>query len=121
MRLSILAGLTVLLVASSASAWERGDQMLWACKGEGPEPENAILGKVTCAAYLSGFLDSHSLAVGLGDSRKQMNFCLPPAGISNDQAMRVVIKWLEAHPEELHESSRMLVLLALRDAFPCKP
>jgi hypothetical protein len=117
---AFLVGLGM-LVATTASAapWERGDQMLWACKGEGPEPENALFGQITCVAYLSGFLDSHSIAVSLGDSREEVNFCLPAAGISNDQAKRIVIKWLESHPSQLHHSSRMLVLSALREALPC--
>jgi hypothetical protein len=118
MRTLILAALGVALLAPSAIAFgERGDEMLWACKGEGPEP--AIVGKLLCAVYLNGFLDSHSIAMGLGDSRKETNFCLPASGISNDQAVRVVVQWLEAHPADLHKSGRTLVLLALRDAFPC--
>jgi hypothetical protein len=43
----------------------------------------------------------------------------PWHGISNDQAVRIVVKWLNKHPEDLHQTARVTVLVALRNAFPC--
>lgn len=47
-------------------------------------------------------------------------FCTPPEGISNGQAVRIVNKYLQEHPEQLHEEEYFLVIKALREAFPCK-
>jgi hypothetical protein len=46
--------------------------------------------------------------------------CLPESGISNGQAAKVAIKYLNEHPEQLHVAGSGLAFLALMDAFPCK-
>lgn len=66
--------------------------------------------------YLAGFNEA---AVLIGTSTSLGLYCLPPAGIENDQLVRVVKKYLDEHPEDLHETARVLILLALRGAFPC--
>ena len=76
-----------------------------------------------CSGYLSGFLDGYVLGAGfdklaLGSSHPL--FCLPDGGIAGDQDDRIVVKWLREHPERLHEPARILVMIALREAFPCK-
>jgi hypothetical protein len=45
-------------------------------------------------------------------------FCVP-AGITNEQSVRIVLKYLRDHPEELHERSTVLAFRALQAAFPC--
>jgi hypothetical protein len=49
-----------------------------------------------------------------------MYFCLPPQS-NTGQWMRVVVKYLQAHPEQLHEEDIGLVSLAFTNAFPCLP
>ena len=66
--------------------------------------------------YLAGFNDA---ALLLNSVVSHGIYCLPPAGIVNDQMVRVVKKYLDEHPEELHQSARILILFALREAFPC--
>jgi len=48
----------------------------------------------------------------------KFRFCAPDE-ISATQAGRVVIKFLEEHPEELHRDFRFLALAALRNQWPC--
>jgi hypothetical protein len=99
----------------SAQAQSPAINLLRQC--EGREPTGAPeLGVLACAAYLNGFLDMHGLAEGLG---ARPAFCLPPAGIENEQAVRVFIQWATMHPEQLHESARVSVLVAMARAFPC--
>lgn len=45
--------------------------------------------------------------------------CLPPS-ITNFQAVRVVVKYIDARPARLHESFKVLAGEALRAAWPCK-
>ena len=45
--------------------------------------------------------------------------CVPEA-VAVEQATRVVIRYLEEHPERLHESDVSLLIRALQDAFPCE-
>ncbi|WP_410734065.1 hypothetical protein [Bradyrhizobium sp. sBnM-33] len=34
--------------------------------------------------------------------------------------MMIAVKYMESHPEELHEDFRYLSIIALRQAWPCK-
>ncbi|WP_354097554.1 Rap1a/Tai family immunity protein [Bradyrhizobium sp. S3.2.12] len=49
---------------------------------------------------------------------KRGRFCAPK-GIPHMQAHRVVVSWLERHPERLHLSFQGLVMEALMEAWPC--
>jgi len=48
-------------------------------------------------------------------------FCLPTGGIQNSQAVRVIVKYLKEHPEQLHEQEGSLAIIAFIQAFPCPP
>jgi hypothetical protein len=47
------------------------------------------------------------------------SYCLPQ-GLPNEQEVRVVVTYLQSHPERLQEEGRTLALDALHEAFPCK-
>ena len=47
------------------------------------------------------------------------NLCLPQ-GLTNNQAVAVVIKYIEARPERMHENFGKLAVEALSAAWPCK-
>jgi hypothetical protein len=44
--------------------------------------------------------------------------CLPPRATAGELA-RAVVNYLNAHPDELHEYSQVLVFHALENAYPC--
>lgn len=110
----VLFGVLWLAFSGSLTAQHRGDQFLWMCKGQAADQTTAELEQLS---YLTGLVDT--LAAWRSISPQSALVCLPEAGISGDQATRIVVKWLEEHPKQLHETSRILSLLALRDAFPC--
>lgn len=80
-------------------------------------PEEATL-SIFCLGYVSGFLDANSLATA--QSAGQPGICTPQRGISNDQAIRVFVKYLRENPRVLHESGRMSLYIALAKTFPCQ-
>ena len=45
--------------------------------------------------------------------------CLPPS-VTNFQAVRVVVKYIDARPERLHENFKALAGEALRAVWPCR-
>lgn len=47
-------------------------------------------------------------------------FCVPP-GVTNLQHVRVVVSYLERHPQEQHNHLSLLTILAHMEAFPCTP
>jgi len=49
----------------------------------------------------------------------RVRFC-PPKMATRDQALRVVVKYLDSNPDKLHEVFTGLVIVALQQAWPCK-
>lgn len=43
-----------------------------------------------------------------------------PKGVTSAQAVRVVVNYLQAHPQDLHQPFRILAMTALSQAWPCK-
>jgi len=70
-----------------------------------------------CLGYITG-VNSTSEAI-LTHFKFPLLYCLPK-GIDNIQLVRVIVKYLENHPEELPNKSTLLVLAALKEAFPCE-
>lgn len=67
-----------------------------------------------CVGLIYGVLDT--LAV-LETNKKRKTLCAK--GVSFRQAVMVVEKYLDDHPEKLHWSGASLVLAAMWTAFPC--
>jgi hypothetical protein len=57
--------------------------------------------------------------IEMGARIPQRDVCWPK-GVTVFQAVRVVTKWLNDHPEDLHNTARVEVMKALMAAFPCK-
>jgi hypothetical protein len=43
-----------------------------------------------------------------------------PKGVTNEQTLRVVVRYIDQQPARLHESFRGLATEALRQTWPCK-
>ena len=76
-----------------------------------------------CLGRLRGTVDGLDLARATYSSleKKQLPalYCPPEQGVTNDQSVRIVVKYLKDHPESLHMAESTLVILAMVDAFPC--
>ncbi len=94
------------------------EQLLAYCESAGKPEMEADIKLTICMSYLMGVLDAHEVIAGLHPSARMM--CPPDNGVSNDQARRIVVKWLANHPEYLHLPSRATSLKAMAEAFPCK-
>ncbi len=65
----------------------------------------------TCLTYVTGVFDTLQL----------LQAVCAPAGVTNDQASRVVLKFLRDNPQRLHEHRVVLTVEALVRACPCPP
>jgi Ssp1 endopeptidase immunity protein Rap1a len=84
-----------------------------ATQNEKLDPQTA-----TVASYCNGVI--YALA-SVSDrlSNPLERSCVP--AISMGQTMRVVVKFLDDHPERLHENFVQLTLEAFHQAWPCPP
>ena len=69
-----------------------------------------------CIGYITGVSDT---LTGLRSALRNLAPCYS-TGVTNEQTIRIVIKYLEEHQKDLHEPAGEHVLLALREAFPCE-
>ena len=73
-----------------------------------------------CLGYVQGVHQLNRACNFLLERKKQPIFCSPHGKITNNQAVRIITKYLKEHPEQLHEEEIFLVIKAFGIAFPCK-
>ena len=80
------------------------------------------LGLSECLGYIRGALDVFSAwkqIEGKSTVPGVRGMCVPDS-VSTGQAAKVVMKWLDEHPEKLHFNGETVILMSCREAFPCK-
>jgi Rap1a immunity proteins len=107
-----VAILLALTMPASAQETTTANQMLPGCKGL---LDNRMTSGVSvyqqgrCGGYVA------SLVYGAGGK----DFC-QPKGVTNNQVVAVVVKYIEARPERMHEPFGDLAFEGLTAAWPCK-
>jgi len=104
-------------IAAEVYAFIDGNDLLETCEAYLSDTDNAEKGN-QCFGYIQGLEDAQTLFV----SSKHMKaiWCIPKKNITATQLVRVVTKYLQEHPEELHLSGASTAGVALIDAFPCE-
>lgn len=114
----------MVLAAATARAQQfkidTGNDFLRECSGKtegSPKTtEEAIITSI-CSAYVAGFQSGILFSQALSGIK---TICLPKQGIEHGQSLRIVVKWMNGHPETLHQSTDGLILQSLVAAFQCQ-
>jgi hypothetical protein len=121
-RIGFVAGALTFLPCAYAT--DSGNELLDSCTltvrfadGERRLSEAEQAKNVYCIGYIRGYTESLALSEAMGAKK---NVCMPKDGVETGQLARVLVKYLRANPEKLHERGRALVYVALAEAFPCK-
>ena len=115
---TLIAALFFFLIFSGKSQAENlsGVEILPKCK-----EATAGFNGGRCAGFIEGVISGMFIA-GINETAEQTHmrqgYCLPEEA-TNGQNRTVFVKYLEDHPEELHEPAALLLIKALRKAFPC--
>jgi Rap1a immunity proteins len=115
----VVAALLLVLAANASPALAQGKtgfDLLREC--EGRVTEVRAVGEILCAAYVQGVVDAYGFVSGWLRPEHH-HICLPAGGIENEQATRVITRWLQSHAADLYLPARLHVIVALRQAFPC--
>lgn len=99
------------MTALPDSARSSSERWMEVCKDEDSWAYVSCLDQVRVAA--------ETLAYGTGLYKGDDRWC-PPDEVKFTQVAKIVKKWLENHPERLHQTLAGAVDLALTDAFPCR-
>lgn len=130
MRMSVaLSAIVITLIGGvsmcvSAAEAIDGNVLLRACSLATPDKNDGTQ-TVTQAVelgYCLGVLEGVRITMMLQKAQLPQGYriCFPePRGIRNEQAVRIIVKYLNEHPADLHRSPTLLTLLAYRDAYPC--
>jgi hypothetical protein len=73
-----------------------------------------------CAGTIDGLAyEASMLKLSSASAPHAEVFCIPKE-IKINQQIRVVVKYIDARPERMHERFALLALLALIEAWPCQ-
>jgi len=78
-----------------------------------------------CAGFVGGVMEAQTMWEvweGKGTALRKnpdLSFCLPER-VTNDQIIKIFVKHLDDHPEELHKPAALILVQSLRGTFPCK-
>lgn len=77
-----------------------------------------------CIGYIRGVLDEIWMQQNLPDDMGVKNVGRPKICISDDisnaQAVKIALKYLNDNPAKLHLAANYLIRLSMEEAFPCK-
>jgi hypothetical protein len=119
---ALVAGL--ILFSSNIALADGNDLLSWCSSALLPMEEKVKLsgadhiGIGLCLGFMQGITTANMTYHAM--TGKEVLFCLPDEGISNEQAARIVVKYLKDHPEKLHEMEAFIAFDAFRKTFPCK-
>ena len=109
--LAIAFAATSTTVASQGSmSLETGGGLLFECRTDGGSRRNSNFVEGLCYGLLVGYDNYHNLFGGTV-------YCRP--AITRMQMVAVFLKFLQDNPEEWHQSSTTLFLVAMGRAYPC--
>jgi hypothetical protein len=112
-RYAVAILLVALTMPASAQDSNSANFFLPGCKGwldeKNPFDPSEALSQGLCAGFVGGLL------FGIGG-----NYFCPPDRVTRNQAVAVVVKYIEARPERMHEPFGLLAAEALIAAWPCK-
>lgn len=112
-----LAFLLVLLVlphsAKAADTAIVGHELMARCEGT---PELMKADQLYCKGYLEAVEDMTTDAKTHSDSAA---FCVPPAGVTDEQLRQAFISWGKANVSELRQSALKAAMAALIATYPC--
>jgi hypothetical protein len=72
-----------------------------------------------CIGFVDGFQQFEQLTDIARKAPQNSRLICIPDGVTNGQSVKVVVRYLDQHPEALHKFAGLLVFEALTDAFPC--
>ena len=115
----ITAALSGALVSNGVMA--DGTRLLMECQAAIRVMDNLEVEGVNAGVCIGTIQTVEEMVAMLGkEVPRDMAICLPPNGVTGGQAIRIVAKYLENNPKQLHFPSALLTSIALSDAFPCK-
>jgi hypothetical protein len=115
-RLCVTAICFYVLMTSQCGAFDTGNDIREPCRAALLKPVR-VGSSVTKSQFCIGFVQAILNIRPRLD--KQSNFC-PPNETTTEQAARVMLKFLDDHPEEAHLRPEFTAVRAFQTMWPCR-
>ena len=114
-------GLAGLMVSGSATA-ANGNKLLEECQAyiRADETNKLDDDDLMGIGHCLGFVEGVYMTLQIKSLSLPVKPCFPENGLMNGQSARIFVKYLKAHPEDLHKDATYLLNRAYDKAFPCK-
>jgi hypothetical protein len=116
-----LIGLVLLVAAAGRGyAFDNGREFIKECEAGATKPFSQLTAEEkqfgeSCATYIRGFVGG----IRVGEFRTGVRMICSPSGVEVLEAMRIALKWMDGHKDELDHPAVELIFRSLVDAFPC--
>ena len=104
--------------SQSTEAAGTGMSLLTACR-DAEDGKPITVESAGCASYTMGSVDASRFYAALYDRELPFRVFCAPENVTPLQYVKIVVKFLRDHPEQLHRSQQLLTQDALHAAFPC--
>jgi|SRR6185436_14254954 hypothetical protein len=108
---SLLVALTALAMSSAADKVNPEVASLWFDRCSRPD----LGSQAACTSFIFGVNELHTLL----RLHKKMELYCPTGDVTVADIRAIAMKYMQQHPEDLHKAFVVLVLEALREAYPC--
>ena len=115
----------VIPLALAAPQSGTGHELYQNCKesikasGRNIPPGTDMLSVGLCLGLIEGVKNTIAI-LQTGMSARDTQVCWPESGLTNGQGALIVINYLDRNPARLSKDQTGVVMLALKDAYPCK-
>ena len=107
----VLAALTVVEIGSAADKADPEVAMLWFDRCSQPD----LGSQAACTSFIFGVNELHKLL----RLHKKVELYCPIGDVTVADIRAIAMKYMQQRPDELHKAFVVLLLEALREAFPC--
>ena len=83
------------------------------------EGANMLMG---CIGYVAGFIDGEGFGTAYAEDKtgkKVPSLLCFPDGVENGQIIRILLKYIRENPKDAHQRTAVLLVRAVRQAYPC--
>jgi hypothetical protein len=116
----ILAAMMITTAAVAEEEVETASFLLPYCKIAPAQAANKAFLVGRCYGLVQGIADALGLMKDASGERLNPLCAEKPKGTTTDQAVKVVVKYGDAHPDQAHAPFTVIAALALTEAWPCK-
>jgi hypothetical protein len=107
-------------VAVAQEEIESANLLLPYCKLTPAQAGNKAFLVGRCVGVVQGIADALSLTKEANGDKLNPLCADRPKGVSTDQAVKVVVQYGDAHPDQTHAPFAVVAALALTQAWPCR-